>query len=249
VRVIGVIDLKAGRAVHARGGQREAYEPVRSPLLSPEQVGDPAALARAYRDVLGLPEIYAADLDAISNPVGTHQDLRGVLAPGLPVMVDAGVATVRDADRVLDVGASRVVVGLETLTSFEDLALIVHAIGGSRVVFSLDTRGGRPVTRPGTSLDQLALLALAERALCAGASAVLILDLGRVGRAVGPDLDLVRALRSACACELLVGGGVRSVADLDRLADEGCDGALVGTALHGGLQLRAPHRRPDAGGQ
>ena len=52
VRVIGVIDLKAGRAVHARGGKREAYEPVRSPLLTPEQVGDAAALACAYRDLL-----------------------------------------------------------------------------------------------------------------------------------------------------------------------------------------------------
>jgi phosphoribosylformimino-5-aminoimidazole carboxamide ribotide isomerase len=249
VRVIGVIDLKAGRAVHARGGQRDAYEPVRSPLLSPEQVGDPTALARAYRDVLGLSEIYAADLDAISDPAGTHQDLRGVLAAGLPLMVDAGVATVRDADRVLEVGVARVVVGLETLTSFEDLALIVQAVGGARVVFSLDTRDGRPVARSGTSLDQLAPLALAERALRAGASAILILDLGRVGRAVGADLDLMRALRSACPCELLVGGGVRSVADLDRLADEGCDGALVGTALHGGLQVGAAYRRPGAGDQ
>jgi phosphoribosylformimino-5-aminoimidazole carboxamide ribotide isomerase len=33
---------------------------------------------------------------------------------------------------------------------------------------------------------------------------------------------------------LLAGGGVRGYEDLARLADAGCDGALVATALHDG---------------
>jgi phosphoribosylformimino-5-aminoimidazole carboxamide ribotide isomerase len=37
---------------------------------------------------------------------------------------------------------------------------------------------------------------------------------------------------------LVAGGGVRGVDDLARLADTGCDGALVATALHDG-RIRA----------
>src|SRR5271165_5825122 len=48
-RVIPVLDLKAGRAVHAIRGNRSDYQPVRS-LLHPST--DPEQLARAYRDVL-----------------------------------------------------------------------------------------------------------------------------------------------------------------------------------------------------
>jgi phosphoribosylformimino-5-aminoimidazole carboxamide ribotide isomerase len=33
---------------------------------------------------------------------------------------------------------------------------------------------------------------------------------------------------------IIAGGGVRRVADLVRLAESGCDGALVATALHDG---------------
>jgi HisA/HisF family protein len=240
VRVIGVIDLKAGRAVHARGGKRDAYEPVRSPLLTPEQVGDAAALACAYRDLLGLGEIYVADLDAIDDPAAVRHDLRHVLAVGLPVRVDAGVATVRAAERVLENGATRAIVGLETLSSFEDLARIVRDVGRQRVVFSLDVRDGRPVTLPGASVEGEGRtpLEMAERAIQAGAGTVLLVDLGRVGRAVGADLDLVGALRSTCrSSELLVGGGVRNSADLERLDAMGCDGVLLGTALHGGMQV------------
>jgi len=245
VRVIGVIDLKAGRAVHARGGKRDAYEPVRSPLLTPEQVGDAAALACAYRDLLGLAEIYVADLDAIGDPAAVHHDLGRVLAAGLPVMVDAGVATVRAAERVLECGAARAIVGLETLSSFDDLARIVRTVGGQRVVFSLDVRDGRPVTLPGASVEGGTPVEMADRAIQAGAGTVLLVDLGRVGRAVGADLDLVGELRSSHpTSELVVGGGVRNTADLERLDAMGCDGVLLGTALHGGMQVAKRWQRP-----
>jgi phosphoribosylformimino-5-aminoimidazole carboxamide ribotide isomerase len=238
VRVIGVIDLKAGLAVHARGGRRDAYEPVRSPLVSPDQAGDAAALARAYRDRIGLAEIYVADLDAITGITSAPQGLRDVLAAGLPVLVDAGTTTVGGARAVRDQGAACVVVGLETLTSFEDLTAIVREIGAAHVVFSLDLRDGHPVTRDGAPFGRDRPLALAQRAAAAGAQEVLVLDLGRVGRSSGPDLVLVRSIRAALDhCGLLVGGGVRGAADLDQLAGAGCTGALVGTALHSGLDL------------
>jgi len=54
VRVIGVVDLLAGRAVHARAGRRESYEPVRTVAGAPIEPGDGLALAGAYVDRLGI---------------------------------------------------------------------------------------------------------------------------------------------------------------------------------------------------
>lgn len=245
MRVIGVIDLKGGVAVHARGGRRDAYAPVRSQLLAPDQPGDATALARAYRDRAGLAEIYVADLDAITGVARTPQDLRGVLAAGLPLMVDAGTATVEAARRVSAQGAARVVVGLETLHAFDDLGEIVHGIGARHVVFSLDIADGRAVTRAGARFAGDTPLALAQRAATVGAQAVLVLDLGRVGRSSGPDLALLRSMRATLPdCDVLVGGGIRGVADLDQLADAGCDGVLVGTALHAGLDVSGFRKPP-----
>ena len=63
-RVIPVLDVKNGQAVHAVGGIRSHYRPLQS-LLHPSC--EPLELARAYRDLLGLRELYLADLDAISG--------------------------------------------------------------------------------------------------------------------------------------------------------------------------------------
>src|SRR5918994_25530 len=68
VRVVPVIDLKDGTAVHAVRGERERYRPVRSALTGDD--GDASALARAFRSELGLDELYVADLDAIGGGGG-----------------------------------------------------------------------------------------------------------------------------------------------------------------------------------
>jgi phosphoribosylformimino-5-aminoimidazole carboxamide ribotide isomerase len=233
MHVIPVIDLSAGRAVHARGGDRARYEPVRS-ALAPATPGDAAALARAYREVLGAGLCYVADLDAIRG--GSPQrsrvaDLAGAQGFAGQLLVDAGVTDALGAVDLLACGAERVIVGLETLPDFGRLAAIVGAVGAKRVTFSLDLGHGVPLGIAG----QGDAPTLARRAVEAGVSSVLLLDLGRVGAGTGVDLGLLRRLRAELeSVELLAGGGVRDPADLVALADAGCDAALVGTAVHEG---------------
>jgi len=64
---------------------------------------------------------------------------------------------------------------------------------------------------------------------------VILLDVGRVGRGAGVNLEVLASLRRAMpdAC-LLAGGGVKDDGDLAALADHGCDGVLIATALHRG---------------
>ena len=152
MRIVGVIDVRDGRAVHARGGRRDAYAPVG--VAAGERVdGDAVALARAYVDVLGVRELYLADLDAIERGIGAMNVslVACVAALGAPVWVDAGVSTVGAASRVLDTGASMVIVGLETLTSFGAIHDICVSAGGHRVAFSVDLRDGEPITPPNVS--------------------------------------------------------------------------------------------------
>jgi len=232
--VIPVLDLRAGRAVLARGGRREAYEPVRSVLVAPSEAGDPLALARAYRDTLRCDEVYVADLDAIGGGSVQRALLRGLSRVGVGLLVDAGVATPEAAQELVADGARRVVVGLETLPSFDALAAVASALGRLRVAFSLDLRAGVPLVRA-TARPADTPLALAHAAVSAGAGTVIILDLDRVGSGRGVDLHLVELLRRAHPhVELLAGGGVGTLRDLARLADAGLDGALVAMALHDG---------------
>jgi phosphoribosylformimino-5-aminoimidazole carboxamide ribotide isomerase len=250
-----VLDLLADRAVHARGGQRAQYEPVVMVAGEPIQPGHAPDLARAYVDRLGLDEIYVADLTAIAASVERTQHratsvvepprhastLEGITACGAVVWLDAGIATPEDARHAMHLGATRVVVGLESLPSWKALEEICHLVGPAHVAFSLDLRDGAPVsslhlvshrTRPDT---------IVELAAAAGITSVIVLELARVGTSSGPDLEMIDAVRRAVPdVALFAGGGVRGPEDLQRLAEAGCDGALVATALHDG-RLRSDH--------
>jgi phosphoribosylformimino-5-aminoimidazole carboxamide ribotide isomerase len=225
VRVIGVIDLRDGRAVRAYAGRRDQYQPI----------GDAVDLARRYVDHYKLTELYVADLDAIEvarpsegrDPGGPITQIAHL---GVPLWLDAGVSSVDRARHALDLGTAHVVVGLETLPSFEVLRVICTAIGEERVAFSLDLRNGQPIA--GDGIPREAPEQLAARAEDAGASSLIAIDLARVGTRSGVDVDLLRRVRSAAPTSMLfAGGGVSGPEDLNRLVEIGCDGALVATAL------------------
>jgi len=228
-------------ALHARGGDRAAYGPVRSVLVPEGNAADPRTLARAYRYSLGVHACYLADLQAIGGGPVQRGLIRELAAfqTGFAgrLLVDAGTSTPQGAREVLSCGASDVVVGLETLRSFADLRAIVAEVGPGRIAFGLDLRHGRPVPHPalppGWPTDDA--LALAAEAVDCGVETLLVLDLGRVGTGAGVELELLGGLRRRHpGLRLLAGGGVSSGADLDRLAEAGCDGALVASAVHAG---------------
>ncbi len=193
----------------------------------------------------GVSRCYVADLDAIVGGPPQLELLHRLQSShgfGGPLLLDAGVYSLATLER-LGGGFAEVVVGLETLRSFSDLESLA---GHVRVTFSLDLRNDialvRPELREGTAPEPVAL---ARAAIDAGACSVILLDVGRVGRGAGVNLELLASLRRAMPdISLLAGGGVRDDGDLAALADHGCDGVLIATALHRGTLVSwAPRTR------
>jgi phosphoribosylformimino-5-aminoimidazole carboxamide ribotide isomerase len=236
VRVVGVIDLLHGRAVHARAGRRDLYQPVQTFAGATIDAGDAVALARIYVEQLGIGELYVADLDALAGQSPQDALVADVAAIDAALLLDAGVRSVDRARRALALGARRVVVALETLPDFDALTGICAAIGGSQVAFSFDLRDGRPIVAADASISrEEAPDVIAARAKDAGVGTVIVIDLARVGTGSGLDLELLALVREATVgLTLLAGGGVRGIEDLARLAEVGCEGALVASALHDG---------------
>jgi phosphoribosylformimino-5-aminoimidazole carboxamide ribotide isomerase len=233
MRVIGVLDLRNGRAVHARAGDRKRYAPVQSVAGKTIEPGDAQALARIYRDRFGLKELYAADLDAIEGRAPQDRLVSSLAAIG-PLWLDAGVSSANQARHALTLGAAHIIVGLETLRSWDALDEIRASLGGGAIAFSLDLRDGKPVGNHALIRGELAH-EVAARAAGALVASIIVIDLARVGSGEGIDVRLVAAVREAAPrVTLLAGGGVRGLDDLARLSDAGCDGALVATALHDG---------------
>lgn len=230
MKVIPVIDILNGVAVHAVKGKRSEYRPLQSILADSS---DPLKVANTFR-TLGFDELYIADLDAIIDCSKDFHSLKRIAdETGLKLMVDAGVTSIERAKRLLENGAAKLVVGTETLQNMSFVAEAVEAFGSDRVIVSLDLKGDKVLVKMGFDgcMDPLCLL---EEFAEMGVSQVIILDLSRVGSGEGVNVEFLSKVLCDLALSVYVGGGVRDVADLAELKKLGVAGALVASALHSG---------------
>jgi phosphoribosylformimino-5-aminoimidazole carboxamide ribotide isomerase len=229
--IVPVIDLLNGQVVRGVAGRRAEYRPIQSRLVPGAA---PADVARAFRDRFGFTALYLADLDAIAGRAPATAVYRDLHQLGFRLWVDAGIHGADDAAALVAAGVHSVVAGLETVAGPQAVGQLCDRLGPDRVVFSLDLKGGQPLTRPGLWPGDPWDIAL--NAIGRGVRRLLVLDLARVGvgEGVGTEALCARLRRHDAGLEITAGGGVRGVEDVERLHACGVDYVLVASDLHDG---------------
>jgi phosphoribosylformimino-5-aminoimidazole carboxamide ribotide isomerase len=231
MNVIPVIDVLNGATVHGIRGERKRYQPLKSVLC--RSADQPVDIASAFRS-LGFSSLYLADLDAILGKSANFSIYRQIVAQtGLDLMVDAGIADLTKADKVLAADVPKIVVGSETLASLDFLSQAVKAFGEDKVVVSIDLKKGS-VLSASEAIAQMDAVSFAQELGKVGVRQVILLYLDRVGTEHGINLPLLSALIEKTEVDILVGGGIRSLRELEQLRELGVSGALVATILHNG---------------
>ncbi len=179
------------------------------------------------------PLVQLVDLDAAIGP-GNNRDLVRTLVQRLPCQVGGGIRTLEVAQEILADGAQRVVIGSSLIregsinTSFaEDLA---RQVGEEKLVFALDSKGGKVAIRGWRQLTGLSALQMI-RALEPWCSAFLYTNIDTEGLLLGMPLDVVSQLRSATNKQLIVAGGIRTEDEVEQFHTMGVD-AVVGMAIY-----------------
>ncbi|MEA5669174.1 1-(5-phosphoribosyl)-5-[(5-phosphoribosylamino)methylideneamino]imidazole-4-carboxamide isomerase [Stenotrophomonas sp. MH1] len=190
--------------------------------------------------------MHLVDLDAAKAGGYTLAALLAQIASTttLKVQTGGGVRGRDDVARILDAGASRVVIGSLAVREPDDVLAWLSEFGPEHLTIALDTRQGedgvwRLPVHGWTETADVTLDALAQRYARAGMKHLLCTDISRDGMLTGPNIDLYAHL-----VQLLPGvavqasGGVRDVADVHAAKVAGCGGAVLGKALlEGRLQL------------
>ena len=203
--VVPAVDLLGTDAVRLRQGDFAQVTNRRA---------DPLALVESYRDT-GADLVHVVDLDGARDgrirPDVVHQTV--LAAAPARVQASGGIRSVADAERLVEAGAARVVVGTAAFADEGALEGFVEALG-ERVVVAVDVRDGLVAVggHLGTAID-------------------------RDGTLAGPDLELLERVCAGAGAPVLAAGGVRSLDDLAAIQAAGCEGAVVGRAL---LEDRLP---------
>ncbi len=239
MRIIPVMDLLKGLVVHAKGGVRSSYKPLKSPLCSSPS---PLELAEAF-DSFGFRELYVADLDAIQKKGANLEIIKRICKEtNLSLMVDAGIRKVKEAEELYEAGISKVIIGTETLCCLELIREVKAILGGKRTIVSLDFRGGRLIS-PCSKLNGLIVSEAVKLITSCGVRGLILLDLEKVGSLAGPNKQLITQALTACGgnmrewsekVNLLVGGGISGIEDLNTLEKLNVSGALLASSIHKG---------------
>ena len=199
---------------------------------------DPLPRAQAFA-AAGAGWMHLVDLDAAKAGGYTLAPLLRQIAASTPLKVQTGggVRGRDDVARILDAGASRVVIGSLAVRQPDEVLAWLDEFGAEQLTIALDTRQGddgvwRLPVHGWTETADVTLDELAARYAQAGMKHLLCTDISRDGMLSGPNIALYGHLaRLLPGVAVQASGGVRDVADIRAAKAAGCGGAVLGKAL------------------
>ena len=175
------------------------------------------------------------DLDA-ARGMGDNCLLVRRIMQRLKCQVGGGIRSIETARNLLEAGAHRVILGSALMNdgkiNHEHARDLADALGTARLVFALDSKGGRVAIdgwRKQTTITAVDMI----RELEPYCDTFLYTHIDTEGLMQGIPMEAVRAIRDVTSRRLVVAGGVTEQREIDELDVMGID-AVVGMALYTG---------------
>lgn len=221
---IPAVDLRGGHCVQLVGGDY-ADERVR--------LDDPAGVAREWARI-GFTRLHVVDLDAATGRGANTLHIREILRDAsVPVQVGGGIRDDSQIERLLDEGATWVVVGTRAIED-EDWRTETALRFPGRLIVAADVRERKVVTRGWAETSRLDVVDLLESMQGLPLAGVLVTAVHKEGQMAGTDLPLMEDVAEASEWPVFASGGVSTTDDLRALEHRGLTGAVLGMALYTG---------------
>ncbi len=189
---------------------------------------DPVSRARSWA-AQGADIIHVVDLDAAAHRDYQNRSLIDdiISAVPIPVQVAGGIRSPKEATRLIEAGAHRVVMGTAAI---EDRNMVWDLCREypSKIVVSIDVRPDEEIAIRGWAMNsgrylEEVLLEMSD----AGVTSFLIAEAGRNALLEPPNLDILKTTLSLVDDGVIASGGVRHLDDLRQLAATGADGKRI----------------------
>ncbi len=202
----------------------------------------------------GAKFLHVVDLDGAftGQPENFNVIKRVIKSVKIPVEVGGGIRESITAQRYLEVGAERIVLGTRALTDPKWLRSIIQKMG-ERIVVGVDARRGKATTSGWTEYTTFSVVE-AVRFLCEkGVKRIIYTDISRDGTLSGPNFAQIEKVARASRVPVIASGGVGSVEDvikISKLEPLGVEGVIIGMALYkGAVDLKEAIRRVENGSE
>lgn len=199
----------------------------------------PLAVAKDFAEA-GAEWIHLVDLEGARDGDTPNLDLVSAIVSGtgLQAEIGGGIRRMETAERYLDAGVKRVILGTAAITD-EGFLREALSVFGAAVAVGADVKDGYVAIRGWREQSSQTLEAFLDRMQELGVGIVICTDISRDGAMRGTNRALYRALSECFSMQPIASGGVSSLEDIRALREQGLYGAILGKAYYtGAVDLR-----------
>ena len=208
--LLPAIDILDGRAVRLARGDYDAVTVYHD---------DPATQAQLFEED-GASWIHVVDLNGAKS--------------GNPDNIEVVRRIV--ADRLLDAGATRVILGTALVRDPDFAQAAIEKFGADALVAGIDAKAGEAAVAGWTEGSGVAAADLARRMAGLGYEHIVYTDIARDGMQTGVENSAYARMAAAFGNPVIVSGGIATAADIAALAPiaDAVEGVIAGRAIYEG---------------
>ncbi|MBE6008258.1 MAG: 1-(5-phosphoribosyl)-5-[(5-phosphoribosylamino)methylideneamino]imidazole-4-carboxamide isomerase [Lachnospiraceae bacterium] len=229
MQIYPAIDIKNGQCVRLRQGKFDDVTVYGD---------DPIKVAEKFVKS-GATYLHIVDLDGARNGMSYNQEIIKEIVDrfNIPVQTGGGVRSMRDIEKRIALGVSRVILGTVAVKNPE---LVQEAVKvyGDKIGVGIDAVNGWVAIHGWEEISQVTALDLCMRMKDYGVKTIMYTDISKDGMMIGPNVEATKEIIKMTGVDIIASGGITTMMDLENLEAIGAHGTIIGKALYqGALKL------------
>ncbi|MEW6195998.1 MAG: 1-(5-phosphoribosyl)-5-[(5-phosphoribosylamino)methylideneamino]imidazole-4-carboxamide isomerase [Bacteroidota bacterium] len=151
----------------------------------------------------------------------------------LKVEFGGGIRTINDVYNLYSIGVDKVIIGSLPFADRNEFEKIIQSISHENIIVAADTLRGEVVLKGWVENSNIEISSFISDWQSYGLKNFLITDIEKDGMLEGPNIRLYSALKEAFPnIYIIASGGIKDMADLEKLLDRDIDAVIVGKAIY-----------------
>ncbi len=223
MKIFPAIDLFDGKAVRLRKGDyNEMTVYSENPVEIAIDFKNKGTKFIHIVDLEGAKDGYTKNLDSLSKILSV---------PGLFCEVGGGIRNLQTIEKILSMGASRVILGTAAVENVNFLKEAINQFD-NHIAVGADIKKGFIAIKGWLSESNISLNEFAKKMQDLGVKTMICTDISRDGELKGANIELYKMLKNDFSMEIIASGGVTTLNEIKTLKEAGVDGAIIGKAYY-----------------
>jgi phosphoribosylformimino-5-aminoimidazole carboxamide ribotide isomerase len=225
MRIIPAIDIIEGKCVRLSQGDYSTKKIYNE---------DPLEVAQAFQDH-GIAYLHLVDLDGAKAKHIVNWKVLEKLASKTTLNIDFGGGLKSDDDLriAFECGASQITGGSIAVKEPVKFASWITSYGSEKIILGADTKDGKIAVAGWEESSNEEVIDFIAGYLTKGIQYVISTDIAKDGMLEGPSFGLYKEiLEKVEPIHLIASGGISCLDDLQKLKEQGLEGAIIGKAIY-----------------